>query len=49
MAVPTPGGQPAGFVYPTGLKFALLMVSIFLGMFLVALVCSQPQILLRDV
>lgn len=29
------------FVYPSGLKFALLMTSIYITMFLVALVCIK--------
>ncbi|KAI1370172.1 MFS general substrate transporter [Hypoxylon crocopeplum] len=37
MAVPPQGTQPDDFVYPTGLRLALLMTSIFIGMFLVAL------------
>jgi hypothetical protein len=32
-------------VYPSGLKLALLMTSIFVGMFLVALVCSDLKTL----
>lgn len=28
-----------GIIYPSGLKLALLMTSIFVGMFLVSLVC----------
>ncbi len=31
---------PDNIVYPSGIKLALLMISIFIGMFLVALVCS---------
>ena len=39
MAPPPPGMQPAtDFVYPSGFRLALLMTSIFVGMFLVALV-----------
>lgn len=34
---------PDDFVYPTGLRFALLMTSVFVGMFLVALVRSKEQ------
>lgn len=29
--------------YPTGIKLALLMTSIFVGMFLVSLVCRAPS------
>jgi MFS family permease len=43
MALPTLDAQPAGFAYPTGFRLALLMISIFLGMFLVALVRSPEQ------
>lgn len=38
MAPPASNPLPTDFVYPTGLRLVLLMVSIFLGMFLVALV-----------
>jgi hypothetical protein len=38
---PAPGMQPTDFVYPSGLRLALLMISIFVGMFLVALVRSK--------
>ena len=31
-------------IYPSGLKLVLLMISIFIGMFLVALVRSELQI-----
>ncbi|EON96442.1 putative mfs aflatoxin efflux protein [Phaeoacremonium minimum UCRPA7] len=37
MAVAPPGHEPVDYVYPTGLRLALLMISIFIGMFLVAL------------
>ena len=32
---------PADFAYPTGIQLALIMTAMFLGMFLVALVCSS--------
>lgn len=32
-------GERADHVYPSGLKFVLVMVSIYIAMFLVALVC----------
>lgn len=38
---PTEPTEPTDFVYPSGFKLALLMISIFIGMFLVALVCSN--------
>ena len=38
IAPPAPGMQHTDFVYPSGFRLALLMVSIFVGMFLVALV-----------
>jgi hypothetical protein len=31
-------------VYPSGLKLVLLMISIFVGLFLVALVCCKSQL-----
>ena len=37
MAPPAPMDQP-DIVYPKGLKLALIMISIFMGMFLVSLV-----------
>jgi hypothetical protein len=43
-AGPPPVAEPTGdFVYPKGLKLALLMLSIFLGIFLVALVRYHLQ------
>jgi hypothetical protein len=41
IAPPAPDMQPADFVYPSGFRLALLMISIFVGMFLVALVRSE--------
>jgi hypothetical protein len=41
MAPPAPGMQPTDFVYPSGFRLALLIISIFVGMFLVALVRSK--------
>ena len=38
MAVAASDPKPSDVVYPTGLKLALLMTSIFIAMFLVALV-----------
>lgn len=35
--------EKVDFAYPSGFKFALLMISIFIGMFLVALVCYMTQ------
>lgn len=47
MVSPMLDAQSASFAYPTGFRLALLMVSIFLGMFLVALVRSQGAGFLR--
>ena len=41
MAPPAPGMEPTDFVYPSGFRLALLMISILVGMFLVALVRSK--------
>jgi hypothetical protein len=41
MAPPAPGVQPTDFAYPSGLRLALLMISIFVGMFLIVLVRSN--------
>jgi hypothetical protein len=41
IAPPAPGMLPTDFVYPSGFRLALLMISIFVGMFLVALVRSE--------
>lgn len=41
MAPPVPDMHPDDFIYPTGFRLALLMISIFLGVFLVALVCLK--------
>lgn len=35
--------EETDIVYPTGLKLALLMISIFIGMFLVSLVRGTPK------
>jgi hypothetical protein len=44
-APPAPSIEPEDdFVYTKGLKLALLMLSIFLSMFLVALVCPKPTV-----
>lgn len=37
-AVPAKAKDHADIIYPSGLKLALLMISIFIGMFLVSLV-----------
>jgi hypothetical protein len=41
IAPAAPGMQPTDFVYPSGLRLVLLMVSIFVGMFLIVLVYSN--------
>ncbi|KAJ9134321.1 MFS general substrate transporter [Pleurostoma richardsiae] len=37
MASPAPGMEPTDFVYPAGFRLALILISMFVGMFLVAL------------
>lgn len=39
----TQPADPANFVYPSGFKLALLLISIYIGMFLVALVREQGR------
>jgi hypothetical protein len=41
IAPPAPGMQPTDLVYPSGFRLALLMISIFIGMFIVVLVRSK--------
>ena len=43
LAPPASDTQPTEFVYPHGFRLALIMVSIFIGMFLVALVGSNSD------
>lgn len=40
--------DPTDFVYPSGFKLALLLISIYIGMFLAALVREQAKKLLQE-
>lgn len=46
VAAPSSPPDDTDIVYPTGLKLALLMTSMFVGMFLVSLVCLVVSLML---
>ncbi|KAK9365634.1 major facilitator superfamily domain-containing protein [Lipomyces kononenkoae] len=46
--VPAKAHDHIDIIYPSGLKLALLMISIFIGMFLVSLVCLRLQAPVED-